>query len=146
MFSVTSFRCPGCGEYINTEMKQCKYCSMLIDPQTAGNAVAVQEKINDACNDASNIRNYAGGMLIFYLVSYIPFLGLLGWASFGIFFVVLVKLILWQGRYGAIRTSDVDFKQAYRNWIIALVLWVLMLIVPIVIIMLFAGLIAATNR
>lgn len=145
MFSITSFRCPGCGEYINTEMKQCKYCSMLIDPQVASNAVAVQERINDACNDASNIRNYAGSMWALYFVSFIPFLGLIGYVAFVLFFVVLVKLILWQGRYGAIKTSDVDFKQAYRNWIIALVLWGLMLIVPIVLILIFAGLIVATR-
>jgi hypothetical protein len=146
MFSVTSFRCPGCGEYINSEMKQCKYCSMLIDPQTAGNAVAVQEKINDACNDASNIRNYASGMWVLYFFGFIPLVGLVSYVSFVLFFIVLVKLIIWQGRYGAIKTSDVDFKQAYRNWIIALVLWLLMLIIPIGLIILYVGLIAATSR
>jgi hypothetical protein len=146
MFPITTFRCPGCGEYINTEMKQCKYCSMFIDPQTANAAVELQEKINNACNDASNIRNLAGAMWIGFFVRFIPFFGLIGYVSFVLFFVVLVKLIIWQVRYGSIRTSDVDFKQANRNWIIALVLWGLMLIVPIVLIIFFAGLIAATSR
>lgn len=145
MFSIATFRCPHCGEYINTEMKQCKYCSMLIDSQIASASVELQEKINNACNAASTIRNLAGAMWIGFLVRFIPFFGIVGLVAFVLFFVVPIKLVIWQVRYGSIKTTDVDYKQAYRNWIIALVLWGVMLIVPIVMILLFAGLIATTN-
>jgi hypothetical protein len=119
---------------------------MLIDSQTASAAVELQEKINNACNDASLIRNMAGAMWVGFFVRLIPFFGLVGLVVIVLFVVVVVKLIIWQVRYGSIRTTDVDYKQAYRNWIIALALWGLMLIAPVVMIFLFAGLIAATSQ
>jgi len=146
MFKVSSFRCPGCGEYLNTEMKQCKKCSMLIDAQTASAAVEIEAKISDSCNDASTIRNIAGAMWLFFFLSLIPLLGLIRWVTIILFFVVPVKLVIWQVRYGTIRTSDIDYKQAYRNWLISLGLWLLMIFVPLVLIVFFAGLIAATSR
>jgi hypothetical protein len=131
-------------------MKQCKYCSMLIDPQIASAAVELQEKINNACNDASTMRNLAGAMWIGFFVSLIPFLGciglVIGLMVLGLFILFPISLVIWQVRYGSIRTSDVDFKTAYRNWIIALVLWVLMLIVGPILWIFSAGLIAAISR
>ncbi len=120
---------------------------MLIDPQTASVAVEMERKISDACNDASSIRNLAGAMWVFFFVRMIPFLGFLALlATIALFFVVLVKLVIWQVRFGSIRTSDIDYKQAYRNWIISLVLWLLMIIIPGFFIVFFVGIMAATSR
>ena len=140
MFNVSAFPCPNCHEFINTSMTTCKYCSVAIDPQAASSAVELQEKINKGCNDASLVRNLAGAMWVFFFVRFIPFIGLVaGFAVLGLFLFIPVRLIMWQVRFGGIQTADVDYKRAKRNILVALVLWLLMIIVPVVLIFLLAG-------
>lgn len=128
-------------------MTNCPFCSAPVDPQAAQAAVEAQEKINRACNGASLIRNLAGVMWVLFFVRLLPFVGCFaGLAVVALFFVVLARLIMWQSRYGGIQTADVDYQQARRNALIALVLWVLMIIVPVVLIVFFAGLSAALSR
>src|SRR5215210_7630052 len=100
MQSVSSFPCPNCREFINTSMTECKFCHAPVDPQAAMAAVEQQEKINSACNSASMIRNLAGAMWVFFFLRFIPFLGLLGYVVLVLFFVVPIRLGIWQTKYG----------------------------------------------
>ena len=134
MFELRTFPCPNCHEFINTGMTTCNYCSVPVDPQAANAAVEFQEKINKACNDASLVRNLAGVMWVCFFVRLIPFIGFV--TAIGmlvLFFLVPIRLILWQIRYGGIQTVDVDYKRAKRNILFALGLWLLIIIVALVI-------------
>jgi hypothetical protein len=141
MFSLRTFQCHSCREFINTGMEKCRYCGVTIDPSIATAAVKTQEKVNRACNDASLIRNFAGVMWVGFFLRFIPFIGIGGLALMLMgLFLVPIRLIYWQARYGGIITADVDYKRAKRNWIMALVLWVLLLVIVVFGIMLLAGL------
>lgn len=143
MSSLSTFQCPNCREYINTGMSQCKYCSVPIDPTIASMAVEAQEKINRACNDASLIRNLAGVMWAGFFLRFLPFISIVGWVLLFIGFIVVpFRLVLWLLRFGGIYTQDVDYKQAKRNWYVAVGLWLLS--IPFVLIFIFA--IAASGR
>jgi hypothetical protein len=125
MFSdVLTFPCPNCKEIINTSMEKCGFCSAVIDPALAQAAADVQKKVNDAYNDASIIRNMAAVMWVFFLVRFIPFVGIVGWIGMmGLMGVVPIKLILWQVKFGPIKTADPDYKRAKTNRTIALLIW-----------------------
>ena len=108
MFSLSTFQCPNCHEYINTRMEKCKYCSAVIYPQVASAAVAGQEKVNRACNSASLMRNLAGAMWVGFFVRFIPIIGLVGLVLMLIGFVgVPIWLIIWWIKYGKDRKSVV---------------------------------------
>jgi hypothetical protein len=120
-----SFRCPSCNEYINTDAKECRFCSHPIDAEAAQRAADEQEKINRACNDALNIRNLAGAMWVMIVLRWVPFIGC--FTEIGalfMFFATLALLIRWEVKYAAVRTSDPDFAAAKRNRLIALGLWI----------------------
>lgn len=137
--SLRTFQCHSCHEYINTSMEKCQYCGVTVDPSIANVAVELQEKVNSACNDASLIRNLAGVMWVGFFLRFIPFIGIGGWIILLLgFFIVPIRLFYWQIKYGAIKTTDVDYKSAKRNWIMALVLWLLLLVIAVVLIMLVA--------
>lgn len=124
MFPLRTFPCPNSKEFINDSMQVCRYCSTPVDPAIAQHAADVQERINRACNFASSIRNAAGAMWIFFLVRFLPCLGLAGAIGFLVaFFFVPIGVIFWQTRYGGIQTDDVDFKRAKLNRNIALLIW-----------------------
>ena len=147
MLSVSTFQCPNCHEYINTSMTQCRYCAVPIDAQLATAAVELQEKVNSACNSASLIRNMAGVMWLCFFLRMIPFVGLVATVALLIlFFVVPIRLVYWLVRYGGIQTVDVDYKRARRNWLMALILWLLMIIVPLALVFLFAGAVAIFGK
>jgi hypothetical protein len=124
------FPCPNCGEMIYNNAATCRFCSVPIDPQAAETAANLQTRINNACNHAKVIRNVAGAMWFFFaFVRFIPFIGIFGLvAVFPCFVIVPVGLVYWQIKYGRIQTADIDYKKAKRNWIVALVLWLLMAI------------------
>jgi hypothetical protein len=105
-------------------MQICKFCSTPVDPGIAQFAAEMQERVNRACNQASSIRNAAGAMWVFFLVRFIPCLGLAGLIGFLFaFFFIPIASIFWQVRFGDIQSSDVDFKSAKRNRNIALLIW-----------------------
>jgi ABC-type sulfate transport system permease subunit len=79
-------------------------------------------------------------MWLFLLFRLIPFISLV--ASIGLlalFFLVPVRLIMWQVRFGGIQTLDIDYKRAKRNILVALGLWLLIIIIPVILIFLLAG-------
>lgn len=134
---LRTFPCPNCNEIINTSMEKCGFCSAAIDPALAQAAAEVQEKVNDAYNDASIIRNMAAVMWVFFLVRFIPFVSIVGWIGMlGLMGVVPIKLILWQVKFGRIKTADPDYKRAKTNRTIALLIWSPL---PLLILLLFGA-------
>jgi hypothetical protein len=147
MLNVSTFPCPSCHEFINDSMTKCKYCSVPIDPEAASAAVELQDKVNRACNDASLVRNLAGAMWVFFLVRFIPIIGYLALVGMILLFLLIpVRLIMWLVRFGGIQTADLDYKRAKRNILVALGLWLLIIIVPIVLGLLAGAFVIFGNR
>jgi hypothetical protein len=106
---------------IYSDVKQCRFCSAAVDSEAAETGANVQEKVNSAVNQAKWIRNMAGAMWVFLAVSFVWTGGTMG--VFAFFFLIPTLLILWQIRYGRLKTADLDYKKAKRDRLIALVLW-----------------------
>jgi hypothetical protein len=128
--SSETFPCPSCGEFIAGNSVQCRYCAVTIPPFYAHNAVLAQNKINQACDEAGWLRAFTGVMWVFFFVRFIPFVGFIGAGGMVMtFFSAPVWIIYWGARFGSLKTKDVDYASARRNWIISLFLWLLMLAV-----------------
>ncbi len=129
-----SFPCPHCNEYINTSMERCRFCSQPIDREVAQQAAYVQEKVNQAYNQASYIRLMAGSMWIFFLLRFI--VGILTWAFLFTFFAVPISVIIWHGKFGGIQSPDPDFARARRTKNIALLIWApMILLFPLLVVL-----------
>lgn len=117
-----TFPCPNCREIINDTMETCRYCSVPIDKQIALQAAATQSAVNEACSDASYIRTAAIVMWIFLGLSFVPFIGMFGYAFLVTLIVVVALLVRWQVKFGSIITADPDYVRARQSKNIALVL------------------------
>lgn len=116
------FPCPSCGEIIGANATRCRYCSVEIDPQAAQAAAGLQQRVNEACNDASMARNVASVMWVAFAMQFL--FAMIGRLAFiGMMLAVPILLIKWQVRFGRLQTNDPDFKAARRNRNIALLLW-----------------------
>jgi hypothetical protein len=91
------------------------------------------------------IRNLAGAMWVFFFLRFVPFLGLLGYVVLVLFFVVPIRLVIWQVKYGGIKTADVDYARAKRNLLVSLGLWMLMIVATVVLIIVVAGALAISR-
>ena len=130
MSSIATFPCPNCHEFISTGTEKCRHCSAPIDPQLADAAFRLQGEVNGACNSATLIRNMAGVMWVFFFVGFIPFIKFAGAIGMLVLFILVpIRLIHWRVKYGRLQTSDRDYKQAKRNWSIALALWASIIVV-----------------
>jgi len=105
---------------INDSMTQCRFCSVPVDPAVAQLIAERQEKANQAYSDASYLRTAAIAMYVFFGLSML--LAFFFWGLLITFFVVIVLLIRWQVRFGALVTDDEDYKRARKSWWISLVL------------------------
>ena len=122
--TARTFPCPNCNQLVMAGVEKCRHCSSPIDAAVAEAAVTTQDKVNDAYSDAMVIRNLAVGMWVFFLIRFIPFVGIVGWIGMlGLLAVVPVKLIIWQFKFGRIKTGDPDYKKAKTNRLIAFVIW-----------------------
>jgi fatty acid desaturase len=127
MFNPRTFPCPNCKEIINDTMRACPYCSAPVDPNAASAAAELQDKVNQACSDASYLRTAALVMFGFLGLSLIPFMPLVFWGFLFTFIAVIVLIVRWQSNFGKLQTADPDYAQAKRSRNVALVLWVLAL-------------------
>jgi hypothetical protein len=122
-------------------VETCRHCSSPIDAAVAEAAADIQEKANAAYSDAMVIRNLAVGMWVFFLIRFIPFIGIVGWLGMGALLLgVPVKLIIWQVKFGRIKTNDPDYKKARTNRLIAFLIW---LPLPLLIVFFFGLLLLA---
>jgi hypothetical protein len=125
MYNLRTFPCPNCLEIINETMRACPHCAAPVDPEAAGAAAELQDKVNQACSDASYLRTAAVVMFGFLGLSLIPFVPLVFWGFLITFVAVVVLLVRWQSRFGRLQSADPDYAQARRSRNVALVLWVL---------------------
>lgn len=120
--STGIFPCPNCGEMIYSDVDRCRFCSASIDPQAAAQGAELQAKVNSACNEAKLVRNGAGVMWVFFLLSMLPFMGF-GWGFWLLLLGVPGALIHWYTKFARLETSDPDYQTARRDWRRALIIW-----------------------
>jgi 4-hydroxybenzoate polyprenyltransferase len=122
--AVRVFECPSCKETINTSISRCPYCSTEIDPQAADAAAGLTSRVSQACNDASYIRIVAGCLVGFFLLTLVPFMGLVGIGGYYVLLVLVpILTIRWLVRFASLRSDDSDYRRAKRNVGIALAIW-----------------------
>ena len=106
---------------IYNNVTQCRFCGAPIDSALAEGAADVQEKVNNAVNLAKWIRNMAGAMWVMFLLGLVWTGGTIGVLAF--FVIIPVLLVVWQIKFGSLKTADPDYKKAKRERLIALGLW-----------------------
>lgn len=121
-FSPRTFRCPNCNEMINDSIKECRYCSVPVDPGIAQLIAGRQEQANQACSDASYLRTAIIAMYVFLVLSLAPFVPLVSPAFMIVFVVVIILLIRWQVRFGSLNITDQDYQAARRSWTTSLIM------------------------
>lgn len=135
---VRSFACPACQEMINTSATQCNFCGAAVDPQWAQQAATWQDNLNRAFNDGNFARNVAQVTVIFYLISFIPFVGgFAGWGFLIGMIAVPIMVARWLFKYHfplpAERRQHPEWKEAWRRALIAFGIWGALLAVWLVV-------------
>jgi hypothetical protein len=105
---------------INESAAQCRFCSFAIDPGVADLIAGRQQKVNEACSDASYLRRTAMAMYVF-----LGFALVFTFAYGGFlitFWMGVVLMIRWQVKFGELVTNDPDYKKARRSTSISLLL------------------------
>jgi hypothetical protein len=105
---------------INENAAQCRFCSVVIDPGVAELIAGRQQKVNEACSDASYLRRTAMAMYVFLgfaLVFTFAYWGFL--ITFWMGFVLMVR---WQVKFGELITNDPDYAKARRSKSVSLLL------------------------
>lgn len=100
------------------------FCGNAIDHVAAEASAAATARISQAVSDASYLKVMAWAILTFFLLMFVPFLGLAGIA--GLWFLRLAipfMLIRWWIRSGKIKTDDRDFSQARGTTYIVAGVW-----------------------
>ena len=121
--SVHVFPCPNCKETINTSMQQCEFCGAPIDSAAAEQSAAATSRVSASVSDASYLKIMAWSVLTFFLLMFLPLLGLAG--VVGLVFVTYalpVMCVRWWIKYGSIKTDDADFPRARLSAIIVTVI------------------------
>ena len=145
--SVRTFPCPKCNELVMTGVDKCRHCASPIDATAAATAADAQDKVNSAYSDASFMRNLSAGMWVFFLIRFIPFIGIAGWVGMlGLMVGVPVKLILWQVKFGRLQTEDPDYKKAKTNRLIAFLIWLPLPILLVLGLLMMGALAVSSNR
>jgi hypothetical protein len=126
------FACPKCGEMINTSMAQCAYCNAPVDPQWAAWAATAQATIAGAFNNANIIMNIARALIVFFVVSLIPFLGFVGLAFLVMLLAFPILVLIWFSKYQwglqGIDKNHEDLKQSRQRIMKASIIWGVMLL------------------
>ena len=126
---VRRFPCPSCQQIIADDAAQCRYCGAPVDKAIAQAAADTQDKVNQACSDASYLKVVAGGMWVFLGASFLRIVaifsvGFIVTSLFIITFLVLAFLLArWQLRFSNINTADPDYAQARRAKNASFLLW-----------------------
>jgi predicted RNA-binding Zn-ribbon protein involved in translation (DUF1610 family) len=105
---VRTFVCPACGETIALGCERCRFCSVAIDQERAKAAADLMDRVNQACNDAEEIR----------AIMSLPKRGLeLAFRQRTAFDVYLVPFLLarWWIRFGSLRFEDEDLAHARQD-------------------------------
>ena len=117
------FQCQNCREFINTGLTNCPYCGVMINLEAATAAADVQANVAKACSDANFLKIAARALAVFFGLSFVPFLPMVGLASLIMLIVVPILLVRWWVKYRNLQTADQDYEKARRETIIAAVIW-----------------------
>ncbi len=121
------FECPNCKQTIDSSADVCRFCGAKVDHEAAQKAAHLLARIDQACSDASVLRNAA--VVAFLLVLGIVYsllraarlVLLIGFENevLGISFLVLILAapfpiwsLRWWTKYANITSDDEDFQDA----------------------------------
>ena len=123
---IRTFPCPQCGEIISTGGTSCSFCGAAIDPATAAGLADRQELRSKAFAAAHSMVITSRTFLLFYGLSFLPFIGVVG--ALGVL-VLLVRVpyegFRWYARYRKLNDPHPDVQQARRWFKEALGIWLL---------------------
>jgi hypothetical protein len=123
------FECPKCGETIDTSADVCRFCGAKVDHKAAQQAAHLLARVDEACSDASYLRNTVVivlillGGVVFALVRQPRFFVLFGFENTLLGFCVLVFLLClpfplwvlrWWRKYASLTTDGDDFQNARK--------------------------------
>jgi hypothetical protein len=127
-----TFSCPGCRQIVDTTVQSCRFCGVAIDPAAAAMAATLQERVQKAWFHAGWIRRTAMAMPVFFFLSFVPMVAVLGRAcNEYALLLILVCLIGWSNRFGKLESPDPDLSRARRAVRQALLVWVAMVVVNV---------------
>jgi D-lactate dehydrogenase (cytochrome) len=89
---ILRFPCVSCREIINDQSAECKYCGAPIDPAIAQAEAGVQDRVNQACSDASYLKIAAGTMWVLLGGSFLRLVSILNVGFYVTFFAVAFLL------------------------------------------------------
>jgi hypothetical protein len=105
---------------INESATQCRFCSVAIDPGVAELIAGRQQKVNEACSDASYLRRKATAMYVF--LGYGLVVSFEYWGFLITFWTAVILLVRWQVKFSELLTNDPDYTKARRSKNISLLL------------------------
>jgi hypothetical protein len=120
------FDCPKCGQTIDTKSDVCRFCGAKVDHEAARKAAQLLARIDQACSDASYLRNTAAvafllslGALIVLLRSGGRLMLRLGFQNLLLGFCALVLIVSlpfpvwavrWWTKNANLQSDDEDFQ------------------------------------
>jgi len=123
------FECPKCGQTIDTTADVCRFCGAKVDHKAAQQAAHLLANVDEACSDASYLRNTAAivlillGGVVFALLRQPRFFVLFGFWNTLLGFCALILLVCapfplwtlrWWRKYASLASSDDDFQSARK--------------------------------
>jgi hypothetical protein len=132
---IRTFPCPQCNKIISTGAASCSYCGAPIDASTAAALADRQGIRSQAFAGAHGLVITARTFPIFYALSFLPFIGVVG--ELGVL-VLLIRVpyegVRWYRRYWKVEDPHPDVRQA-RSWfqqaiwiwvvaVVAAILWI----------------------
>ena len=123
------FDCPKCGQTIDASADVCRFCGAKVNHETAQQAAHLLARVDQACSDASYLRNTAAivlillGGVVFALVRQPRFFVLFGFENTLLGFCALVILVCspfplwalgWWRKYAGLTGNDDDFQDARK--------------------------------
>jgi len=139
-----SFLCENCEKMINNLSNACRFCGFIISDNELKTKSETQTKINQAFNDANNLKFIGIACLTlsfphtiddilfgYFTNSYVNYF------PHGLILIFLLSWIRWQFSFGQLQASDTAFEQAKTNRNLALCLWLtsiflVFILVPII--------------
>jgi hypothetical protein len=141
---VISFRCENCQEVINDSSNICRFCGFEISDDELRIKSETQTKVNQAYNDASNLKILGIACLAISVPRSVDdiFVGYftnsyVNYFPHGLILIFLFFLVRWQYNFGKLKVNNEDFKQSKQNknfgvflWLVSVVL--VFILVPII--------------
>jgi hypothetical protein len=125
--TIKVFPCPNCRETINTSMQQCTFCGAPIDHAAAEASAEFTSRISAAVSDASYLSVLGWALLSFFLLVFVPLLGIIGGVGLIVLRVAIpIMVIRWWFCYGKLKSSDPDLKQGRKRAIVVTVVAILL--------------------